>query len=134
MTKSTRMKWTQEQVDEHQAKIAKGAHYMPKQTKNVPRHKYNAQPQVHDGIRFDSKKEAARYEELKLLVKAGEVVMFLRQTPFDLPGGVKYRSDFLIFWADGNVTTEDVKGFKTPEYKAKKKMVEALYPIKIVER
>jgi hypothetical protein len=37
------------------------------------RAKYGAEPTVVDGIRFDSKKEAARYQELKLLAKAGEI-------------------------------------------------------------
>tara|TARA_Y100000815_G_scaffold272534_1_gene301652 strand:- start:2140 stop:2307 length:168 start_codon:yes stop_codon:yes gene_type:complete len=50
---------------------------------------------------------------------------------FDLPGGVTYRADFIIFWSDGNVTIEDVKGFETSEFKLKKKMVEELYPINI---
>ena len=56
---------------------------------------------------------------------------FLRQPMFDLPGGVTYRADFIIFWSDGNVTIEDVKGFETSEFKLKKKMVEELYPINI---
>ena len=48
------------------------------------RHKFHAKPTVYDGIRFASKKEAARYEALKLLKKAGEVLFFLRQTRFHL--------------------------------------------------
>ena len=35
--------------------------------------KYNARKTVVDGIKFDSKKEAARYSELKLMEKAGEI-------------------------------------------------------------
>ena len=98
------------------------------------RHKYNAKPVEHDGIRFDSTKEAKRYETLKLLRAAGEVLAFLRQVPFHLPGGVRYVCDFAVFWADGSVTFEDVKGFKTESYKAKKRMVEDLYsPITITE-
>lgn len=95
------------------------------------RHKYHATPTVNDGIRFDSKKEAAYYEKLKLWRSAGEVLFHLRQVPFDLPGGVKYRADFVIFWADGDVTVVDVKGFDTPQSKQKRKQVEALYPIEI---
>ena len=98
------------------------------------RHKYNAKQTVHDGIRFDSKKEAERYGTLKLLHFAGEVLTFIRQVPFHLPGGVRYVCDFQVFWADGSVTFEDVKGFKTASYKAKKRMVEDLYaPITITE-
>jgi len=98
------------------------------------RHKYHAKPVEHDGIRFDSKKEAARYNTLELLRSAGEVLTFTMQVPFRLPGGVRYVCDFLVFWSDGSVTFEDVKGFRTESYKAKKKMVEDLYaPITITE-
>jgi dsDNA-binding SOS-regulon protein len=97
-------------------------------------HKFRAKPTVRDGFRFDSKKEAKRYDDLKLLKRAGEVVFFLRQAPFHLPGNVTYRIDFVVFWSDGNVTFEDVKGVRTPQYITKKKMVEALYPIEIEEK
>lgn len=97
------------------------------------RHKFKAKRTEVDNIKFSSKKEAKRYNILKSLQNVGEVLFFLRQVPFHLPGGVKYICDFLIFWASGEVTIEDVKGFKTESYKAKKKMVEALYPIEILE-
>lgn len=97
------------------------------------RHKFNAKPTVCDGISFGSKKESKRYVELKQLQSSGEVLFFLDQVPFRLPGGVKYRCDFLVFWADGYVTVEDVKGMRLPLYEAKKKIVESLYPIEIKE-
>jgi hypothetical protein len=97
------------------------------------KHKFKAKRTNVDDIKFSSKKEANRYNTLKLLRKSGEILFFLRQVPFYLPGGVKYICDFLIFWVNGEVTIEDVKGFKTESYKAKKKMVEALYPIEISE-
>ena len=95
------------------------------------RHKFNAAPTLCDGIRFDSKKEAAYYVQLKLRVQAKEVVMFLRQVPFHLPGGVKLVVDFQEFHSDGSVHFIDVKGFATPEFKAKRRIVENLYPVKI---
>ncbi len=98
-----------------------------------PRHKFNARTTDVDGIKFQSKKEARYYQELKLRQKAGEVVFFLRQVPFDLPGGVKYRVDFVEFLADGSVRFVDVKGMKTETYKTKKRIVEATYPIQIEE-
>ncbi len=97
------------------------------------RHKYKNIPTVHDGFRFDSKKEGRYYEGLKLKQAAGDVVFFLRQAPFHLPGGVKLVIDFIVFLADGNIEFVDVKGVKTEQYKAKKRIVEALYPIKIKE-
>lgn len=97
------------------------------------RHKFGAVKTERNGFKFDSKKEAARYDDLMLLIRAKEVVFFLRQVPFHLPGNVTYRVDYQIFWTNGEVTFEDVKGMKTATYIMKKKMVESLYPIKIIE-
>ncbi len=94
-------------------------------------HKFNAVQTIVDSIKFPSKSEARRYKELKKLQFSNHIIFFLRQPMFDLPGGVTYRADFIIFWSDGNVTIEDVKGFETSEFKLKKKMVEELYPINI---
>jgi len=55
------------------------------------------------------------------------------QVPIQLPGGVKYLVDFMIIYPDGKVEYIDVKGVKTSVYIIKKKQVEALYPIKIIE-
>jgi len=95
------------------------------------KHKFKAIPTERDGYKFASKKEAKRYDELKLLQRANEVLFFLRQVPFHLPGGVKYLADFMIFWANGDCTVEDVKGFDIPSGKAKRKIAEQIYPIKI---
>jgi len=97
------------------------------------RHKFSAKQTECDGIKFSSKKEAAYYQQLKLAQKSGALVFFLRQVPFHLPGGVKYVVDFVEFWADGVVRFVDVKGMRMAAYIAKKKMVEALYPIEIIE-
>ena len=95
----------------------------------IHRHKFNAKAVEYDGIRFDSKKEGNYYLQLQLRVKAGEVVFFLRQVPFHLPGGVKYIVDFMEFHADGTVHMVDVKGMTTDKFIMKKKMVEDLYPV-----
>lgn len=97
------------------------------------KHKFNAKPTIVNDHRFGSKKEAKRYSELLLLRSSGEVLFFLMQTRFDLPGGVVYRCDFMVFWSNGEVTIEDVKGMRTEMYIAKKKILEATYPIQITE-
>lgn len=97
------------------------------------RHKFRAVRTKHKGISFDSKKEANYCADLDMRTGMGDVVFYLRQVPFDLPGGIKYRVDFLEFHKDGTVHFVDVKGYKTPEYKMKKKQVEALYPVIIEE-
>jgi len=91
------------------------------------RHKFAAVATITDGIRFDSKKEARYYGQLKLRQAAGEVIQFLRQVPFHLPGGVRYVVDFMEFRADGSVVFVDVKGLETESFKAKRRMVETLY-------
>lgn len=95
------------------------------------RHKFNAVRTELDGIKFDSKKEAKYYQELKLRQMAGEIVFFLRQVPFHLPGGVTYRCDFQEFHSDGTIHFTDVKGMTTQVFEIKRKQVEDLYPIQI---
>lgn len=97
----------------------------------IHKHKFSAVITERDGMKFGSKKEARYFDELKLRVAAGEVLFFLRQTPFHLPGGVTYRCDFLEFHADGSVHFVDPKGMITAQFKDKKKMVESLYPVTI---
>lgn len=92
------------------------------------RHKFRAVPTETDGIKFSSRSEAQYYTRLKAQQASGEVVGFLRQVPFYLPGGVKYVCDFMVFRADGEVQVIDVKGMETESFRAKKRMVEALYP------
>jgi hypothetical protein len=90
-----------------------------------------------DGIRFASQKEARRYQELRLLEKAGEVAAIELQVPYVLSANGKtlgkYVADFVYIQRNGVVRVEDVKGFKTPLYKWKRKHVEAQYGVQIIE-
>lgn len=108
--------------------------------------KYRAVPTVIDNIRFASKAEARRYGELKLLAKAGEVRDLEIQPRFPLVVPTKgsvawtqvghYVADFRYrLGAKGVLVVEDVKSkpTKTPIYRLKKKMVEAIYGITITE-
>jgi hypothetical protein len=98
------------------------------------RSKYGAVRTEIDGIKFDSKREACRYGELKMLKAAGEVKWFTMQVPFRLDGGTVYRADFLVVWKDGRVSIEDSKGMRTATYRIKKREVEAKYGIEIEEK
>ncbi len=95
------------------------------------RHKFCACPTRVDGIRFDSKAEARYYRNLLLRQVAGEVLFFLRQVPFHLPGNSRYVVDFVEFRSDGTVVFIDVKGVQTQMFKMKKRQVEELYPVEI---
>jgi hypothetical protein len=100
------------------------------------RHKYNVSPRemrTIDGITFDSKAEMHHYRKLKDMQAQGLIRYFLRQVPFHLPGNVVYRTDFMVVYTDGRIEYVDVKGMRTAMYKLKRKQVEALFPVKIVE-
>lgn len=94
-------------------------------------HKFKAKAVEDAGHRFPSTLEWKYFKHLELLKKAGEVIFFLRQVPFHLPGGVKYVVDYQIFNRDGSIQFVDVKGVETSEFILKKKMVEDLYPVTI---
>lgn len=93
--------------------------------------KYNAKRTRVDGILFDSEKEANYYKDLKIRQKAGEILLFLRQVIFDLPGAKKYLVDFIEFYEEGTVRFVDVKGRDTATSKLKRDMVEAIHGVKI---
>lgn len=106
--------------------------------------KYNSKKTVVDGQKFDSKKEANRYQELLLLEKAGVIKNLSRQVKFvlipsqrDESGKVierecSYKADFT--YEEGIKTVvEDVKGFRTKEYIIKRKLMLWRYGIRIRE-
>lgn len=96
-------------------------------------HKYGAKKTEIDGITFDSKSEAKRYQELKLLERGGAIQNLSLQPRFILQEGfvnvdtlqkeraIEYKADFQ--YTENNETiVEDVKGFKTSDYKIKRKL------------
>lgn len=101
------------------------------------RSKYGAVKTIVDGIVFDSKREAARWGELNLLWRAGKIHNLCRQEklPFYVNGNVifTYIADFFYGVCSGGIVYEDCKGFRTPVYRLKKKLIEAQYAIQIKE-
>ena len=102
--------------------------------------KYRAVPTIVDDIKFSSKKEAKRYVELIIEQAAGNISDLELQPKFALKiNGVligHYIADFAYSLQDGGNgkrIIEDVKGFRNPIYKLKKKIVEAMYGITILE-
>jgi hypothetical protein len=96
--------------------------------------KYKAKPTTVDGIRFASKREAERYCQLKLELKAGNIRNLILQPKFSIIiNGKKICNVILDFQYDCLLSTvfEDVKGFDTPISKLKRRMVEAAYKIKV---
>lgn len=121
--------------------------------------KYYARKTVVDGITFDSKHEAERYQVLKLLERAGKISGLRLQVEFELipaqyetfprygkhgkrledgrrcvEKSCSYYADFVYHDSDGNLIVEDVKSpaTRTDVYKIKKKLM-LMQGIKITE-
>jgi hypothetical protein len=91
-----------------------------------------------DGITFASKAEARRYQELKILQKGGSISSLELQPRFKLEVNGElicvYVADFRYKdHKDGSGVVEDVKGFVTPEFRLKKKLMKAIHGIEIQE-
>lgn len=106
------------------------------------RGKYNAAGERVDGIFFHSKSESVRYLQLKALRDDNVIDNLELQPSFDcLVNNIKvcaYRADFRYDIIDDRgysirTVVEDVKGMITPEYRIKKKLVEACYDMKVIE-
>lgn len=98
--------------------------------------KYRNKKTTVDGILFDSKHEADRYNQLKILRSAGEVTGFACQVVFNLPGGIVYKADFVVLYPDGRYVVEDAKSPATRKdkaYRLKRRLMKSAHGIEIVE-
>lgn len=104
--------------------------------------KYNAKKSEIDGIRFDSALEGKYYLHLKELQAKGEVTRFEMQPSFILQGGftddfgvkhypIKYVADFLVYYPDKPPVVVDVKGMVTTDFKLKRKLYCAKFPLEL---
>lgn len=114
------------------------------------RSKYGNRKAVVDGITFDSRKEANRFQELRMLERAGKIKALERQVKYVLiptqreasfevyksgpnkgrrkTGKViehecSYVADFVYTTQDGETVVEDVKGYRDPSSAAYAKFV-----------
>lgn len=105
--------------------------------------KYHAKKTELDGITFDSRKEAQRYAELKLLERSGAIHNLQRQVRYELIPAQKkdgktierachYIADF-VYEENGKTVVEDVKGFRTKEYVLKRKLMLQVHGIEVRE-
>lgn len=109
--------------------------------------KYHARKWELDGMMFDSRKEARRWQELRYLFRAGVISHLERQTPFELipaqkdesgkvlERAVTYRADFTYWDENGRFVIEDVKSkaTKTREYIIKRKLLLYRFGLRIKE-
>lgn len=113
--------------------------------------KYGNRKVKRDGMVFDSKREADRWNDLKLLEKAGEISDLKRQVKYVLipkqyskkeftkegkpkvaEREVSYIADF-VYMEGGEVVVEDSKGFRTDDYIIKRKLMLYIHGIQIRE-
>lgn len=101
--------------------------------KLAPKSKYRNVKETVGNLKFDSKKERQRFDELMVLLKAGQIRDLKLQHEFTLQGAftdtdgnrtraIKYIADF-TYWQGNLFVIEDVKGMKTDVYRMKKKMM-----------
>ena len=106
--------------------------------------KYHNKKVVADGHIFDSKREARRYRELKMLANLRMITDLQLQPKFELippqkrsdgkpERPVVYIADFSYKDCDGNTVIEDAKGVRTAEYKIKRKLMLQKYGITVRE-
>ena len=101
--------------------------------------KFGAKKTIVDGITFDSKWESERYGQLKAMERGGIVTDLELQVKYDIVINdikiCKYIADFVYKEEspDGKIKeiVEDAKGFETPEFKLKKKLMKAVHGIDI---
>lgn len=109
--------------------------------------KYRNEKTVIDGITFDSKREAGRYQELKALASRNLIEHLQHQVPFELAPAVKFSSegrkkpalryvaDF-AYWLDGKFVVEDVKSpatAKAAAYRIKRHLMLSVHGIEVKE-
>jgi hypothetical protein len=92
-----------------------------------PYNKYKNKITYIDNIRFASKREAARYQVLKLLEQQGAIKELKLQPTFKFPMGFAYRADF-SYLRNNVQMVEDVKGLETDVFKLKSKCFKYFYP------
>lgn len=118
--------------------------------KPVAKSKYGNQKAERESLRFDSRKEARRFDELLAMQKAGEIwdlhlqEEFVLKPTYLLPDGtrsraIKYRADF-TYWrccpgGGAEKVVEDVKSraTMTPVYNMKKKLMQQVHGLEIRE-
>jgi len=92
----------------------------------------------HNGLRFDSDHEYRDWQELELRQAAGEISELQHHVRFRIEANAclvcLYECDAAYtIVATGEKVTQDSKGFKTPEYKIKKRLMAAIHGIVIKE-
>ena len=93
--------------------------------------KFNNKKVLHDGQTYDSMAEFKFKLYLDMLIALGVVAWYTRQVAFWLPGGKKYKCDYLVVMAAGVTRIVDVKGVETDVFKLKQSVIQSTHRVTI---
>ena len=140
------IRYTEEQLAEVQSRRRRVTTVAPPLTyadlHPKKRGKYNAQPTEVDGVRFASKKEAARWNTLKLLQAAKKISNLERQVRYSLDVEGTHICDYIADFAYYDRAKEcpiieDVKGMRKGAayelFRLKAKLFHALFKTEVTE-
>lgn len=100
------------------------------------RNKYNARRTEYNGRVYDSAHEAEVAQQMDFRLRAGDIRGWIPQVEFALPGGVKYRADFVVLRNDGRYDVVDAKSDATRKdktYRIKRRQMKEVLGIEIRE-
>jgi hypothetical protein len=99
--------------------------------KKAAKGKYNAMRCFYNGVYYDSTFEANYAMQPDWRKKAKDIRDWDRQYSVRIEIGGEHilttRVDFRVHENDGSYTLVETKGFETPDYKIKKKLIEAVW-------
>ncbi len=109
-----------------------------------PKSKYGAKSVFVDGIKFDSRREARRWQDLKLLERAGKIHDLQRQVVFELAPSVRiagekrartalrYTADAVYWSIEGGRVVEDSKGITDTSFRIRQHLMKSVHGIDVV--
>lgn len=93
--------------------------------------KYGNKFTEYGGYTYASRKEAMYARDLDLLLKGKQIAGWDRQAVFSLDVNNKhicnYIVDFVVTTNDGKLELHEVKGYRTPVFNIKWKLIQAIY-------
>lgn len=97
----------------------------------APANKYHAKSSFYNGFSYDSIFEANYAMQLDWRKKAGDITDWERQFSIRIEINGEHilttRVDFRIHHNDGSYELAETKGFETPDYKIKKRLIEVVW-------
>lgn len=138
----TKLVFSDEWLRDYEKRTGLGEHGKANQKHDIAeqkpkkRSKYGNKRTEYNGKIFDSAHEADVFRQIDFRVRAGELRGVACQVEFMLPGGVKYRADFVTLKNDGTYDVIDAKSEATRKdkvYRIKRRQMREVLGIEIVE-